>query len=220
MKKYIFLLAALVLCTALVSCKGNEPPVITEPVTTGILPDPVITTENDVDYDAPATTEPAPVTEPPVSTDAPVTDPVTDDTTEAVKHPHTPGRELGSGFVISDSGTKLNLLLNWTAADGEEEGTAVVTVKVFLECYSIFVGARNDGELGVGEERIRYDTPQLEIPGSGFNEIDFGTYTFIVQKSQASETTLPIIATWHFRGVYAGLSVDYVTIDSTITFDN
>ena len=124
MKKYIFLLAALVLCTALVSCKGNEPPVITEPVTTGILPDPVITTENDVDYDAPATTEPAPVTEPPVSTDAPVTDPVTDDTTEAAKPPHTPGRELGSGFVISDSGTKLNLLLNWTAADGEEEEVA------------------------------------------------------------------------------------------------
>ncbi len=219
MKKYIFLLAALVLCLSFSSCDGNKPPVTTDPVTSGILPDPVVTTDIPA-TEAPSTTEVIVTTEAPVVTDPPVTEPVTEDTTAVVEHPHTPGRELGSGYVVSDSGTKLNLLLNWSAVDGPEEGTAVITVKVFLECYSIFVGERYDGELSVGDEKINYNTPQLEIPGAGFNEIDFGTYTFTVKKAQASSTTLPITASWHFRGVYAGLSVDYVTIDSSITFNN
>ncbi len=220
MKKYTLFIVALVLCLSLASCLGDKPPVITDPVTSGILPDPVVTTVIPDDTDAPITTDPSVTTEAPVATDPPATAPVTEDTTAPVQHPHTPGRELGSGFVISDSGTKLNLLLNWSAVDGAEEGTAVVTVKVFLECYSIFVGERFDGELGVGDEKINYNTPQIEIPGAGFNEIDFGTYTFTVNKSQSASTTLPITASWHFRGVYAGLSVDYVTIDSTISFDN
>ena len=102
----------------------------------------------------------------------------------------------------------------------ESSAAAVVTVKIFLECYSIFVGERYDGELTLGDSSINYSTPQLEIPGSGFNEIDFGTYTFTVNKTSGASTTVPVSAVWHFRGVYAGLSVEYVTIDSTITFDN
>lgn len=224
MKKYIFLSVALMLCLSLASCLGDNPAVTTDPITSGIFPEPV-TTVNTPDTDAPETTEPpvaadTQTTADPVVTTPPDTAPITDDTTAVVQHPHTPGRELGSGYVLSDSGTKLNLLLNWSAVDGAEEGTAVITVKVFLECYSIFVGERYDGELGVGGEKINYNTPQLEIPGAGFNEIDFGTYTFTVNKSTLSKTTLPITASWHFRGVYAGLSVDYVTIDSNITFDN
>ncbi len=221
MKKYIFPVSALVLCFLLASCLGDKPPVITDPVTSGIMPDPIVTSDSTDGTDAPPVTTAAPVTtEVPVTTQPRATEPVTEDTDAPVQHPHTPGRELGSGFVISDSGTKLNLLLNWSAVDGPEEGTAVITVKAFLECYSIFVGERFDGELGVGEEKINYSTPQLEIPGAGFNEIDFGTYTFTVKKAQSASTTLPITASWHFRGVYAGLSVDYVTIDSTISFDN
>ena len=106
------------------------------------------------------------------------------------------------------------------AKSSTSEATAVITVKLYLECYSIFVGERYDGEISVGDTKIGYNTPQLEIPGSGFNEIDFGTYTFTVNKSDASATTLPISASWHFRGVYAGLSVDFVTINSNISFSN
>lgn len=220
MKRYILLCALLVLCVTLASCDRTKTPVTTDPVTTGILPDPVISSDPPVHTDTPITTESPVTTEAPVTTESPVTTPATEDTTAVIRPPHTPGRELGSGILISDSGTKLNLLLNWTAVDGPEEGTAVVTVKLFLECYSIFVGERYDGELSVGGESINYHTPQLEIPGSGFNEIDFGTYTFTVNKSDASSTTLPISASWHFRGVYAGLSVDRVTVDSSISFDN
>ena len=217
MKKIIILVSAIVLCLSLTSCLGDKPP---DPVTTGIMPDPVVTAAPPITTDSTVTEAPPETTEPPAVTDPPATEPVTEDTTEVIKHPHTPGRELGSGFVISDSGTKLNLLLNWSAVDGPEDGTAVVTVKVFLECYSIFVGERFDGELGLGQEKLNFNTPQLEIPGAGFNEIDFGTYTFTVNKSDSASTTLPITASWHFRGVYAGLSVDTLVINDTITFNN
>ena len=225
MKKYIIFLAVAALVFTLASCNRDKPPVTDAPVTTGILPDPVITSDvvpatSAPDTTVPDTTVPDVTTDAPVTTEEPVTTPAPADTTEVVQQPHSPGRALGEGYVISNSGTKLNLLLNWSAVDGEKEGTAVVTVKVYLECYSIFVGERNDGELSVDGTRINYSTPQLEIPGSGFNEIDFGTYTFTVNKSTGATTTLPVYATWHFRGVYAGLSVDYVTIDSNITFDN
>ena len=221
MRKYILIIAVVAVCLSFASCKGTDRPTETDPITTAILPDPIVTTENPVvddTTDVPVITE-APVTDPPI-TDAPATEAVTEEVTTVVKAPHQPGRALGSGYVISDSGTKLNLLLNWSAVDGEQEGTAVITVKLYLECYSIFVGERYDGEISIGDTKIGYNTPQLEIPGSGFNEIDFGTYTFTVNKSDASATTLPISASWHFRGVYAGLSVDFVTINSNISFSN
>lgn len=220
MKKYALLAVVLLLTISLFSCNRDKPPVITDPVTTNILPDPVVTDDTPATTEPPVTTEVPATSEAPVTTDPPVTAPVTDDTTAVVPHPHTPGRALGSGYLLSDSGTKLNLLLNWAVVDGPEEGTAVVTVKIFLECYSIFVGERYDGELTLGDSSINYSTPQLEIPGSGFNEIDFGTYTFTVNKTSGASTTVPVSVVWHFRGVYAGLSVEYVTIDSTITFDN
>ena len=223
MRKYILIIAVVAVCLSFAYCKGTDRPTETDPITTAILPDPIITTEPPIIVD---TTEAPIITEPPVTdvvttvTDTPVTEHITEEVTTVVRVPHQPGRDLGSGYVMSDSGTKLNLLLNWSAVDGEQEGTAVITVKLYLECYSIFVGERYDGEICVGDTKIGYNTPQLEIPGSGFNEIDFGTYTFTVNKSDASATTLPISASWHFRGVYAGLSVDFVTINSNISFSN
>lgn len=216
MKKIFALVAVALTCALLVACT-DKPPVITDGATdpATIMPDPIDTPAVTTDEitDAPITD--APITDAPVTTAPPVdtTSPLGDKT-------HVPGAELGSGYVMSNSGTKLNILLNWKAVNGEKEGTADITVTVFLECYSIFVGERDDGEIRIGDKQINYSSPQLEIPGAGFNEIDFGTYTFTVDKSSGDTTSLPLYASWHFRGTYAGLSVDWVTVNSDITFDN
>ncbi|MBQ7011750.1 MAG: hypothetical protein IJN63_08595 [Clostridia bacterium] len=220
MKRILALVAAAILCFSLLSCT-DKPPVTTGDDTSdtvNIMPDPVDTPAVTT---APVTTD-EPVTDPPAVSDPPATsEAAPQDTTSPIgDKTHVPGLELGSGFVISNSGTKLNILLNWKAVNGEKEGTADITVSVFLECYSIFVGERNDGEIRVGEKMINYSSPQLELPGSDFNEIDFGSYTFTVDKSSGASTEVPLYASWHFRGTYAGLSVDWVTVNSSIVFDN
>lgn len=218
MKKIFVLLCSLVLCISFAACDGGKPSVTDDGNdTSNIMPETV--DPANVSTAPVATAEPD--TEAPVTTDAPVTADTSPSVTDTpVTEPHVEGKELGSGFVISDSGTKLNLLLNWTAVNGKEEGTVEITVKLFLECYSIFVGGRDDGEIRIGETLVNYTTPQMELPGTGFNEIDFGTYKFTVKKDSGSSTTVPVYASWHFRGTYAGVPVEWITVNSTFTFDN
>lgn len=203
MKKIILITAALLLGILLCSCKAPVDPVVTDDPT--ILPDPVVTD---------------PITDPVTSpvTD-PVTDPITDPVTEPVQNNRNPGDVLGEGFVISNTGTKLNILLNWKAVQ-TDHGTAKITVSAYLECYSIYVGPRDDAVISVGDTVQIFKTPSIEIGGPAFNEILLGTFEFDIEKSDKTETSLPVYLEWKFFGTYAGVPLDYVIINDTITFTN
>lgn len=211
MKRILALLLSLAFCLTAAACSllpskpedtGKDTSSSTTP---SLTPDPVTTPS--ITTDTPVTTPPEPVK----TTAPPVTDPPS---------PHEPGRLLGSGVIVSDSGLKLNILLDWKAVNGSEEGTADISVTVYLECYSIFVGTRDDGEIMLDSQMIHYSTPMLEIGGPQFNEIDFGTYTFSVKKAQGTQTVLPLSGKWHFRGEYSGLSLDWVIAQGEISFQN
>lgn len=205
MKKIIFFTVVVALTFTLSACKVPSPdPIVTEDPT--ILPDPIITD---------------PITDPITE---PVTDPVTDPVTYPVTEPpvvdRTPGDILGEGFVISNTGTKLNILLNWKAVQGEDNKDVKVTVSAYLECYSIYVGERDDALISVGGIEHIFHTPPIELGGPAFNEILLGTFDFAVEKSNEATTNLPVYLEWKFFGTYAGVPLDYVIIDDVITFAN
>jgi len=223
MKRFLAFAVLIIISISLLSCERTKPSgdETTESDSVALYPDPITTPDI-----SDTSTEPSDSTEPVSDTEEPITAAPVDTTTsvpentEPVITERVPGTELGSGYVISESGTKLNILLSWKAVEGQTPGTADITVRFFLDCYSIFVGERNDTEIRVGDRSVVFSTPQLELPGNGFNEIEFGSFTFTVDKASGSTTTLPIYGAWHFRGTYAGLSVDWVTVNSTFTFEN
>lgn len=61
----------------------------------------------------------------------------------------------------SESGTYLNLRAELTAV--VEDGNVKVTVSLYLEHYSLFLGARSGGYLSIGDDRSGFVSPKIAL---------------------------------------------------------
>lgn len=123
---------------------------------------------------------------------------------------------LGSGTIYSDTKTKLNLFVKWTAYEGTN-GKIIIEAETGIECYSLFVGARSDGKISIGGESFSMNTAAVKREENTFAGISFGTFYKTVEQSDTGTTKTDIDVLWHFGGNYAGIPIDWIEIKDTIT---
>ena len=186
-----------------------------------------VTTEPDSSWNSPETiggketTAPDVVVKPPVVTTAPpvTLPPVTNppETTTAPA-PVIQGRNLSlSGRINPKDSNNIELHIEWTATQKADSPMATLTVKVFLDSYEVYIGARDNSKITLNGKTEVFNTGIISRKSEKFQSsmIYSGTYEVL---SPAGETIeLPVSAEYFFGGKYGSKYFDWIRVDGTIT---
>ncbi len=198
MKKSLSLiLTALIVSLAMVSCGGNG-----EMSTEGQTQS---STENVTDAPTDAPTE--------KPTEAPTEKP-----TEApTEKPSSPAeRPAGMKYIKSDTGTQLNMIMEYDVAKNEN-GTYTVDATLKLESYALNVSARgNSNYVKIGDENFYFSTEAINYSGKEFTSFTLATHRFEVN---SSESEVPVYAIWYFNGKYNDAPLATIVIDGKISLE-
>lgn len=134
--------------------------------------------------------------------------------TESESESTTRAIHSNSRRITSDSGTKLNLVVEYSTQKASD-GSYTVYCDLLLESYSLSVTARNNtlNYIKVGDETCHFATDAINYDGNAKTEFYLGSYTFNVD---GNTSEVPLKAVWTFNGVYSGTSISTLEIDTTI----
>ena len=126
----------------------------------------------------------------------------------------TPAPVEASGSFRSDTGTYLNLLVDWSAVSSGED-TVALTVKYSAESYSIFTAASPGNlALSVGGRMYTASCPEISYDGADLTVTPLATFTVEVPRGTAA-----LNAVWHFKGSYSGTELDDITAEAALNLN-
>lgn len=118
--------------------------------------------------------------------------------------------EPKSGRFTSGYGEGIDIILDWTAIPNGKDYD--ITLTLSLDCYSIFVGARNDGAVIIDGKKFTVVSEAQRIEENVRRTIELGTFT----TSCSSGGTVDVSAKWHFNGNYAGVEYEWLELSGSI----
>lgn len=181
----------------------------TLPVTTAAEPVEEKETESE-------TTEKPTETEPAAETTGEKPTEQTEETTEAAEETSqetTPitGEVGNSGRFTSDTGTGLELLVDWTSYT-DENGTDMVRLDVSIESYSIYVGSRVNGlVVTLGGETKKLNTGEIIYTTGPRKTFLLGSCTMELPSATAQAQV-----SWDFFGTYKDTPMDQITASGEV----
>lgn len=118
--------------------------------------------------------------------------------------------EPKSGRFTSGYGEGIDIVLDWTAIPNGKDYD--ITLTLSLDCYSIFVGARNDGAVIIDGKKFTVVSEAQRIEENVRRTIELGTFT----TSCSSGVAVDVSAKWHFNGNYAGVEYEWLELSGSI----
>lgn len=181
-------------------------------------PPPVMTPERTVPPER--TPEPAPVPESPEPAESPEPEPEPAETPAPTPKPAetpaptpTPHPADASGSFASDTGTALNLLVNWTVYT-DAAGSRKLEVALSATHYSLRTDVSSQAlALTVNGQRYSADCPAIDYDGGERTVTPLHTFTLDAPSGSAD-----IEAVWHFKGSYSGEELEQLTASGMADF--
>jgi hypothetical protein len=134
---------------------------------------------------------------------------------ETSKAPATSRKVSGSGSFASNTGTPLNLVVDWSAkalSDTEIQ----VTFEMYLNCYTINATPKPGGaSITVNGQTYTASTPALQSSSATPTTVRLCTKTVTMSLAAGESLDVPVSASWAFGGKYS--DVDLTTIDAAGT---
>lgn len=122
----------------------------------------------------------------------------------------TPEPAAVSGSFRSDSGTKLNILVEWKAYPAAGGGYRLA-VDVSAESYSFYTDALyNSIAITVGGTTYALNSPKVSYEGN-----DLAVTPLVSQSAEVSSGAVPITVTWNYKGTYSGVEIESITASGT-----
>lgn len=145
----------------------------------------------------------APTAEPtPTPTPTPTPAPTPTPTPEPTAEPTPTGVLLNSGRFVSDTGTHLNITVDW-AAYTSGSGTVDVELTVTLNCYAITMGrVAKSLNVMVGGQYVSLDVPAVDYSGKEALSTPIGSHTFTLSLADGESNSFPVAVEWQFHGSY------------------
>lgn len=136
--------------------------------------------------------------------------------TSAVAEP-----ERQSGSFRSNTGTGLNLRVEWNTE--KTAGREIrLTLRIFLEHYSLSVGERSGAYAGSirvqGAPERAFSTPAIRTSQNEFRSDLLTAEDYLISPDAYEDGTISVTVTWRFGGTYAGKEIDSVTARGLILF--
>lgn len=150
----------------------------------------------------------APVTPTPIPTAVPVTSTPMPTPTAAPTPTATPAT---SGSFASDTGTALNMTVEWTAED-LGNGTARVHVTGRISSYSLDVGGTYV-TVEFGGQSVNCSVESIFIGTDDYTETDLFSTSLDVPRGAVGTMT----ADWSFNGSYSGVPLPHITASGNVS---
>lgn len=152
------------------------------------------------------TLEPTP-TPPPTPTPRPTPTPAPTPTpTPALP----PSAEEVSGSFRSDTGTGLNILVEWMAYP-TGDGKYRMAVDVSTVSYSFFTDALFESvEIKVGEDRYFLSSAKVDYDGT-----DLAVTPLASKTLETGSGSVPVSVVWSYKGTYSGVELESITASGT-----
>ena len=192
-------------CTGAPSDADVEPQMTPSPTTAVITPAPTATS---APTEPPAAATAAPATEIPI-TPAPTPEP-TPDPTDTPAPTATPsyGTVIAEGRFSSDTGTSMNMNVNWVAYD-DGSGSAVIALTGTVTSYSLQLASLYDAvTLEMAGYSVTCNTRSIYLEdgvGQTTSPLFYTTLTVPIG------TSADMTAVWRYGGSYSGVSLETVT---------
>ncbi len=160
-------------------------------------------------------TEPAGGQETPEATPAPTETPEPTPTPTATPEPtpeDTPVPD-SSGSFRSDTGTGLNLVVDWEARDAGG-GDVSITFNVYAESYSLYSSECWNGvTVTLAGKDHSFTTSAISCDANRLTKSPLGSVTVVT----AADSSIPVSARWSFGGTYGGTELPTLTASGTVT---
>ena len=150
--------------------------------------------------------EPTWAPEPTQAPTEPPTPPPTEPPTPLPTDPPPPSDvTTGSGSFSSDTGTALNLNVDWTAVD-HGDGTATVSITGSVVSYDLDVGSTSV-DISFGGYSASCGGNSLSVGSGGFTV----SRLFSTSMTVASDTEGTMTVSWYYNGTYSEVSLPTIT---------
>ena len=122
-----------------------------------------------------------------------------------------------TGEFTSDTGTALNLVVQWAA--NENDDNYDVTLRFYVDSYSIWVGDRDSNVLKVktssGTKEYTFKTKELNREDNKQERVLVGEKTITLSADELASGA-KVKATWNYRGSYSGTDLSEITASGEI----
>lgn len=121
----------------------------------------------------------------------------------------------GSGSFASDTGTAVNLMVNYNAT-AKSDSEINLTFDLYLNCYTINATAKPGGaSVTFNGQTYTMSTPELSSSSATPTSVKLCSTTVTVPLAAGESLNVPVTASWAFGGKYSG--IDLTTIDAAGT---
>ncbi|MCR4708924.1 MAG: hypothetical protein K5653_01555 [Clostridiales bacterium] len=141
------------------------------------------------------------------------------DDSDDIEVPSSTGDLTGdyTGEFASDTGTALNLVVQWAA--NEDDDNYNVTLRFYVDSYSIWVGDRDSNVLKVktssGTKEYTFKTKELNREDNKQERVLVGEKTITLSADELASGA-KVKATWNYRGSYSGTDLSEITASGEI----
>lgn len=124
---------------------------------------------------------------------------------------------MASGSFKSNTGTSLNLIVEWKSTPYQSSNSSVVTVNLYIESYALYAQDLGNNYININGNIKYFDCSQSH--GGGFTKRWIASHTYTVKHNSDGTKRCPIGAKWTFRGTYAGVYLEGISVSSSVTLD-
>lgn len=125
-----------------------------------------------------------------------------------------------SGWFRSDTGTGLNLRLDWDVVQPDGAAAAEVSVTAVLQHYSLQVGARTV-TLSIGGTDFTCQAAAIHTDDNTvLQEEKLATNSAAFSRAAGETIEVPISASWAFNGTYAGKKIETISAAQTLVISD
>ena len=117
--------------------------------------------------------------------------------------------------------SKFGLYCEWSGSQSITGNYTDVTLKVYLQFYTLSVGSRSDCKVSINGTSETYTTPAInDMSSTSWHKVLLKTKTVRVShNSDGTKTGVALSASWRFSGTYSGVSVGTITASTTVNLD-
>jgi len=126
---------------------------------------------------------------------------------------------IKSGAFKSDTGTQLNLRVEWMLSQNNLSGKYTLTANVYLESYSISCREKSSSSnyLMIDGQKFNFKTDALNYIGVKEKQKIFFTTASIEYEQDELPETVEISASWRYDGSYSGVKIPVINPQDIVT---
>lgn len=116
---------------------------------------------------------------------------------------------------------KFGLYCEWTGSQSVTGNYTNVTLNVYLQFYTISVGARSDSTISINGTSETYTAAAInDMSSTSWHKVLLKSKTVTVyHNSDGTKNGVALSASWRFSGTYSGVSIGTITASTTVNLD-